>query len=240
MSNINNFKQSNKLFYKKLKYSFITKKCKKFIKVYLTLPHVLISLIILILSFIALGMSIYYKDSNFISSIFANIFAGLITGLVISIISLVKEMSLYITQYKIKWLEMIHNQCLKFISESKKLYFWKNPNALNSMEKYDKIYDLLCLGNDISVFISQGEYNDIYPFDTYKFSKKSLNFDAIEQQKSNSELRDKILDLNVSTIDSINLKELFQTMEDSIFSLNKNVLEKLKQLEIKNKAINLT
>ncbi len=240
MSDKNNVKQSNKLFYIKLKFSFISKKCKKFVRTYFTLPHIWISIIILILSFITLGMSIYYKDSNFLSSICANIFAGLITGLVISLISLVKGMSLYITQNKIKWLKMIHNQSLEFLSESKKMYFSKNTDFLTPEEKYDKIYDLLCLGNEICVSISQGQYYDIYPFDTYKFSKKNLKFDAIEQQKNNLELREQIINLDILVIDSIDLKELFQAMETAIFSLNVNVLDKIKQLEIKNKAVNIT
>lgn len=41
-------------------------------------------------------------------------------------------------------------------------------------------------------------------------------------------------------IDSIDLKELFQAMETAILSLNVNVLDKIKQLEIKNKAVNIT
>ena len=48
---------------------------------------------------------------------------------------------------------------------------------------------MLCLENEICVSISQGQYYDIYTFDTYEFSKKNLKFDAIEQQKSNLELR---------------------------------------------------
>ena len=49
-----------------------------------------------------------------------------------------------------------------------------------------------------------------------------------------------IINLDISVIDSIDLKELFHTMETAIFSLNRNVLGKIKQLEIKNKAINIT
>ena len=94
--------------------------------------------------------------------------------------------------------------------------------------------------NEICVSISQGQYYDIYPFNTYKFSKKNLKFDAIEQQKNNLELREQIINLDISVIDSIDLKELFQAMETAIFSLNMNVLDKIKQLEIKNKAVNIT
>lgn len=240
MSLIKKIKELLKLLYKKIKVSFIIKKIINFIKIYFTLPHIWISLIILILTFVALWLSIYYKSDSYLSSIYISVFTGLMTGLALSLISLIKSISLYITQNKINWLEMVHEQCLNYISESRKMYFSKKTESLTENEKYDKIYDLLCLGNDICVFISQGQYNDIYPFDTYKYSKKKLKFDTLQQQKNNFKLREKIVHLDISKINNKSIRELFKEMDNEIFNLNKNVLDRKKQLEIKNKTINIT
>lgn len=217
---------------------FIKKYFEKFLKSYFLLPHIWVLIIILLFSCLFLILSIYYKDVNpFVSSIYANIFAGLLTGVVLSLMSSIKAISLYRTESQIKWLDKIHNECRKFLIESKKLYFQKKFES--DVAKYDAVYDLLCLGNDISVIISQGQFNDTLPFNTYKYCKKKLNFDVIEQQDKNSLLRDDIIELE-SIIDSVDCRKLFKDMDDAIFKLNSSVLDKKRQLEIKVKAINLT
>lgn len=238
---INNDNCSDRFFYIKLKLSFIRKKFKKILKTYFSLPHIWVSIIILIFSLISLKISVcYYKDNELISSVFANIFAGLITGLVISLISLIKGISLYITQNKIKWLNEIHNECLEFIKESQKIYFSKEGDFSSEEEKYDKIYDLLCLGENVNLSISQGQFNEVYPFNTYKFVKKTLKYDAIEQSQINSGLRDKIIAIDISIITNRELRDLFKAMDYSIHTLNSSIINKIEQLELKNKTINIT
>lgn len=225
----------------KLKISFLKKSIIKFIKTYFSLPHIWVTIIILLFSIVTLYMSIIYKSiDTLISSIFSNIFSGLITGLVISIISLAKGISLYRTNCKIAWLNDIHSQCLNFITESKKIYFSKESDYSSNEEKYNAIYDLLCLGNSISINISQGQFKQNIPFNPYKFFKKCFDFDAIENQKENENLRENIIKLDFDNLDNKIIREMFKNMEHEIFSLNANIVDKIKLLEIKDNAINIT
>ncbi|MBP3920742.1 MAG: hypothetical protein J6D28_04175 [Bacilli bacterium] len=231
----------NKLYYLKLKVSFLKKRIIKFLKTYFKLPHIWILFIILILSFIFLIVSIYYyKNNDLIFSLCSNMFAGLITGLVISLISSIKEVSLYITNSKIMFLKDVHNQCLSFVKESRKIYFSKNNDFSSEEEMYDRIYDLLCLGNDVSVSISQSQFNETIAFNAYKFFKKEFKYDSIEYEKINSKLRDQIMEIDVSTLSYKEIRELFKNMDNSIMELNSKVLNKIKELEIKIKATSLT
>ena len=231
----------NIVFYIKSKVAFIRRKSKKFLKVYFSLPHSWVSIIILVFCFVCFWISVYYyKDNELMSSIYANIFAGLITGLVVSLISLIKGISLYITQNKIKWLNEIHKECIAFIKESKKLYFSKEGDFASEEEKYDKIYEVLCLGQNVNTSITQGQFNDVYPFNTYEYANKKLKYDAIEHSKINSSLRDKIINIDVSKTTNREYIELFKEMDDSIYMLNGTIIGKIKELEIKNKVINIT
>ncbi len=231
----------NKLYYLKLRVSFMGRRIIKFFKTYFKLPHIWILCIILILSSIFLLVSIhYYKNNDLIFSICSNVFAGLITGLVISLISSIKEIYLYITNSKIAWLYDIHTQCLSFIKESKSLYFFRNSDFSSEEEIYDRVYNLLCLGNDISVSISQSQFNETLPFNAYKFFKKEFYYDSIEHEKINSELRDQVMKIDVSNLSGKKIREQFKQMDNSIMELNSKVLNKIKELEIKMKAAKLT
>ena len=233
--------ECSKLHLLKLKVTSLQKRIIKFFKIYFKLPHIWILLFILIISFIFLVVSIYYYDNNdLIFSLCSNVFAGLITGLVISLISSIKEISLYILNSKRKWLYELHKQCLMFINESNKLYFLRNKDISSFEELYNKVYDLLCLGNDISVSISQSQFNEILPFNGYKFLKKEFNYDSIEHEKINSELRDQIMEIDVSKLSGKKIREYFKNMDSSIMELNSKILNKIKDLEIKIKASSLT
>lgn len=218
---------------------YILIKIKKIVKTYFTLPHIWVSIIISLLSIVTLYISIQ-ATNELISSIFANIFAGLVTGLVISIISLAKGISLYRTNCKIEWLNDIHNQCLKFFKESNKLYFSKDSTYSSNEEKYDAIYDLASLGNNISVNISQSQFKQNIPFNPYKFFRKHFNFDAVEEQEKNEILRENIMDLDINNLDNKIIREMFKDMEKSIMTLNHDILDKIHIFEIKIKAINIT
>lgn len=231
----------NKPYDLKSRISFMKRRIIRFFKTYFQLPHIWILCIIVILSCIFLLISIhYYKNNDLIFSICSNMFAGLITGLVISLISSIKEIYLYITNSKITWLYDIHAQCLNFIKEGKRLYFFRNNDFSSEEELYNRVYDLLCLGNDISVSISQSQFNEILPFNAYKFLKKEFNYDSIEHEKINSELREQVIKIDVSTLSGKKIREQFKQMDNSIMELNSKVLKKIKELEIKINATRLT
>lgn len=212
---------------------------KRNIKIYSELPHLKVLMIIVVLSIVTLGISIFYHGKNeYLSSIFANIFAGLITGIVLSVISAVKSFSLYKTEVIIDWLNNLHEDYMNYNEMSRKLLFYKEGDLASDDELQDYIYDVLCCGNDISVVISQGRFNQSLPFNPYKYFKKTFNFDAVEQMNSNNELRDEILRTHFTEQDESEVRDIFRNMSDSLFSLNVNIVKEIENLKIKRKAIN--
>ena len=225
----------------KLKTSFLWKSFMKFLKVYFSLPHIWISIIISILCVVTLFLAMLFEKDTTISSIMANIFAGLLTGLVISVISLAKGVSLYRTKSKIEWLNSIHKQCLQFINDWNKIFMPRGKEYFSSDdEKYYAIYDLASLGNGISLVISQSKFKKDIPFNPYKFCKKCFDFDAIEVQKNNEVLKDFISTLDNENINIKLVREQFNDMEKTIRKLNMDILNKIRKLEIKVNAINIT
>ncbi len=218
------------------------KKLWKRVKLYFSLPHFWVVGIVLLLSVAVFMMSVLFKDSNpFLSSVFANIFAGLITGLVISLISAIKTMSLYRTECLITWLNRLHEDILEYMEMHRKLMLFKNEEEFKNEEVlYNYIYDTLCYGENINVTISQGRFKESLPFNPYEYFKKKFKYDAVSHSEENSELREKILVLEVSNITSKELRILFENMYKQLFILNGGILEHIINLEARKKAINIS
>lgn len=218
------------------------KKFWKSVKLYFSLPHFWVVGIVLLISVAVFMMSVLFKDSNpFLSSVFANIFAGLITGLVISLISAIKTMSLYRTECLITWLNRLHEDILEYMEMHRKLMFFKNEEEFKNEEVlYNYIYDTLCYGENINVTISQGRFKESLPFNPYEYFKKKFKCDAVSHSEENSELREKILVLEVSNITSKELRILFENMYKQLFILNGGILEHIINLEARKKAINIS
>lgn len=212
----------------------------KNIKLYASLPHFWITGIILILSIIACIISIKLMSTNpFLSSVFSNIFAGLITGIVISLISTIKSITLYRTECIIIWLESLHKDILQFIEMHRKIIF-RREDDLNDEAFYNHIYDTLCCGHDINTTISQGQFNQTLPFNSYEYIKKHFGYDAIKHYKNDDDLREKVIRLDVNTMKTDELIDLFAEMEHRLFSLNSDIINHITYLKTKMKAINIS
>lgn len=212
----------------------------KNIKLYASLPHFWITGIILVLSIIACIISIKFMSSNpFLSSVFANIFAGLITGIVISLISTIKSITLYRTECIINWLESLHKDILQYIEMHRKMIFRKEDD-FNDEAFYNHIYDTLCCGHGINTTISQGQFNQTLPFNSYEYIKKHFNYDAIKHYKNDENLREKVIRLDVNTMKSNKLIDLFAEMEHRLFSLNVDIINHITYLKARRKAINIS
>lgn len=223
-----------------MKIRYKLKKIKRKIKPYIELPHIWTLLLIVILSVIMCSFSVYYKDTNsFASSICGNVFAGLITGVIICLITTIKSISLYRTEQIIEWLNDLHKDCLEFMNMHKKIIFAKDSNFTND-DFFDLIYDTLCFGNSISQTISQGQFKESLPFNTYKYCKKEFNFDTVEVMKSNENLRNEILCLNISLTSKSEIMKLLKKMVHEVQTLNGDILSKIQELNIKKKAINVS
>mgnify|MGYP006865367257 CR=1 FL=1 len=214
--------------------------CKK-IKLYIVLPHIWVLFLVAILALIMCVLSVVYIEINtFLSSIFANIYAGLLTGVIICLITTIKSISLYRTESKVRWLENLHKECLKFISMHHKLLFSKEDEFADDESYYNYIYDTLCCGNDISQTISQGCFEEALPFNPYKYCKKKFSFDAVEVMNGNELLREEIIKLDVSTSSKTDIRELFKTMDSQIIILNRKIMKELELLQVKKKVINIS
>ena len=208
------------------------------IKLFFSLPHLMITLFVMILSALSLLLSIDLRVvAPFASSVLSNVFAGLITGIVLCLISSVKAISVYKTECIIIWLRELNSEFLSFNQLHHKMMFDKKEDFESDDKYYDFIYDVLCAGACVTTKISQGQFDVSLPFNPYKYCKRHFKYDAITILKKNEETREKILDINTATITKNELRIIFDDMENSLFELNANALSKIKELEAKKKAL---
>lgn len=182
------------------------------------------------------------KTNTFLSSIFANIFAGLVTGVVISLISMIKSITLYRTVCLIEWLTSLQKDLLEYIEMYQKMILKNQSDFVDEEVFYNHIYDTLCCGNNINVKISQGRFWLFsLPFNSYKYIKDKLEYDAENCSEKNEKLRDKILiSLDLNNITSNELRELFKDMDKELTCLNHKVLRHITQLEARKGTINVS
>lgn len=210
-------------------------------KLYFILPHVWVLMVIILLDVGMLCLSVTYMErDSFLSSIYANIFAGLLTGVVICLISTIKAISLYRTEYIIAWLEDLHKDCLKFMEMHHKVHFPKK-GAFESDDQYHEfVYDTLCCGNEISNKISQSQFMQTLPFNPYKYFRKEFSFDAVKELENNYKIRNSIINGDI-TLESPKVAfELLEPLERQVRDLNKKMLKKIDFLKIKQKATKMS
>lgn len=206
-------------------------------RIYFMLPHVLTLLVIMLLDIVMLVMSVAYRERNeFLSAIYANIFAGLLTGVIICLISTVKSVSLYRTEQIITWLETLQKECFKFLEMCDISSFPVKRDFKSDDEYYDFVYDTLCCGNEISNKISQSRFIQSLSLNPYKYCKKEFSFDAVSVIESNCDIRDLIVNGNITLSSAKEVAQLFAPMKHQIHDLNSNILKKIKTLKIKQKA----
>lgn len=211
----------------------------EYLKAIFSLPHFLTVLCLLISALISIKISYHYRnEATFLSSVFSNIFAGLITGIAVCLISGIKNITTYSLEGKIRWLNSVHSDCLKFNQHYREVLQKVAKDDISDEELYDEIYDVLCDGNNIAATIAQSQYDKKLAFNPYKYFLKRLKFDAVEQMKKNNETRDKVMNLDMNTLTHKQLREIFDEMEHSLFTLNAAILSKVKEFEIKQKTSN--
>lgn len=210
------------------------------LKIYASLPHFWILGTVVVLSIVACTISVVCMTSNpFLSSVFANIFAGLITGIVISLISTIKSITLYKTECLIEWLDSLHKDILEYTRMYQNMVF-RSQSDFDDETLYNHIYDTLCCGNNINVTISQGRFNHSLPFNSYRYMKDKLEYDAINCSKNNEELREQIMKLDVKNVTNKELRDLFANMDRELNILNGKILKHITYLETRKKAINIS
>ena len=221
-------------FFIKIKIKSLLKKLLRNIRLFFSLPHLMVTLLVILVAIITLLISMKLKlTAPYASSVLSNIFAGLITGVVLCLVSSVKTVSLYRTERILNWLESINSDYLEFNKSYWNLLFNVIDNCESEDELYDCIYDVLCIGNNLSSRISQGRFDTSLPFNTYKYCKHHFKYDAVKIMEQNNDLRDIIIGVDLSKITKDNLRKLFNEMEKSLSFLNSNVLSKKRELVAK-------
>lgn len=214
------------------------KDTKKAVIIYLTFPSTWILFAILVLSVISFLLSIYYcNKNNYFSSLFLSLFTGFITGIVICLITTVKSIWLYRTESKINWINEVHTMYIEFIKKHQELVLLGKD--LDRADIYDEIYDLLCMGNNISCKISQDRYSKEIPFNPYVFCKKQFKFDAVSIMESNEEVRDAIV-YKYFDLSSNELRLVFEKMEKPLSDLNLKLIKEKDRLLIKMKYMKVS
>ena len=215
------------------------KKIIKSIRNCFEIPSVLLLSILIILAVAVFFVSfVNYDKNNFVSSIFGNIFSGLISGLIILLISSINSIILYKNGCIKEYLCSIHEDCLKYFKEYNELVTYKCNGDID--EYYNLIYDVLCVGNDIAVKISQSRFSESIPFNPTIYFKKRFSFDAEEILKRNLILREKIIELNVDNIETKYINNIFYNMNHQIRKLNGDILKEIEKLKIKENYIRLS
>ena len=134
-----------------------------------SLPHFLTVIILLLLATVSLMISYCFRgEATFLSSVFSNIFAGLITGFAVCLISGVKNIAAFNIEGKIKWLNGVHLDYLKFNKHYRDVLLKVGKPGISDEELYDDIYDVLCDGNNIASTIAQSQFDKTLPFNPYK------------------------------------------------------------------------
>lgn len=70
--------------------------------------------------------------------------------------------------------------------------------------------------------------------------QEKFEYDAIEQERIDNKLRERILCLDASQMSAKEIRELFRNMNHTIFSLNVDILGILDELKTREKAINIS
>lgn len=225
-------------FFIKIKIKSLFKKVGRNIRLFLSLPHLMVTLIVILVAIITLLISMKLQlTAPYVSSVLSNIFAGLITGVVLCLVSSVKTVSLYRTERIIDWLDSVNKDYLDFNKNYRNLIFNVINNCESEEELYDYIYDVLCIGNNLSSRISQGRFDTSLPFNTYKYCKHHFEYDAVKIMEQNNDLRDTIIGMDLSKTTKNDLRKLFNEMEKSLSSLNSSVLSKRRELDAKKNAL---
>ena len=222
----------------KLKLKSLYKNAKRSVSLFFSLPHLLTTLVVIILAVITLLISSHLQiEEPFVSSVLSNVFAGLVTGIVLCIISSIKAVSLYRTERILSWLNDLHSDFLKFDALHHTLLTAKKENYKSENDFNDFVYDVLCAGNDITSKISQDQFDTSLPFNTYKYCKRHFEYDAAMFLEENAKIREAVMNLDFYTTTPKELRKTFDDMEKSLFSLNGKIMKKNRELNAKKNAL---
>ncbi len=196
------------------------------IRIYISFPQTWLFAAILFATIVIFFLS-RNVDDVFWQSLLSNIFAGLVTGLVLSLLSGTRQIYFYVQERKRRWLEDLHN----LIYEYRKLHHKFLKNDYDDMDREEFIYEMGANASWIGEHILQSSFDSRLPFNSQKYSKRHLNFDAVAFNKEINEIHDSLCNNTYPKKEDV--VKLFENVDREFSILNHSVFADMRSLEVK-------
>lgn len=214
----------------------MNKKCAKVrknskLKLWLSFPQFRLFCVITILSIIMLIMALIVQDV-FWSSIYANVFAGFVTGLVLFLLTGTRQIYIAQQEEQLQWLRTLESYLLKYMP----LHNQFLHNKPEGDERFNALYDILCIGNDVLEYLKYDPGNKQIGFTPKEYcaNKYDINIDDIKIHSE--ELHDK---LKYGTLPENNRKawEWFEAFDKDLRQLYQAVHHDIESKEIRYASV---
>lgn len=204
-------------------------------KIIFRFPHIWTCVIILGISMVSILISLYLNciDEDFWSSIFANLFAGLITGFVICLISSIKQTSIIKMKEKKAWLEDLSKMIRQYLSDHRELLSMNFEKFEGDEETFKFIYDTGSHANWVNEEIIQSSFSKILSFDSIKYCKKILGYDALAMCDEYERLHQNVYMIDMEYPSAQMIQKYFENVDQALWKLHSEVLRAISDLEIR-------
>lgn len=223
----------------------IVKKPNKLIwraKIIAKFPHIWVCAIILFAAVASLlvSLSLNCSGNNFWASIFSNVFAGLITGFVVCLISGMKQLTTTKAREKKAWLENLSGMLKRYFSGYNQLVKMRFDRFNGDEETFNFIYDVGSYANWVNDEIIQSSFSKTLPFNSLKYSKDYLSYDALGLCDAFERLHGNLQMLDVDRPSAKEIVKYFEEVNPALRGLNSEVYTAIRNIEIQLSEIGKT
>lgn len=197
------------------------------VKYWFSFPQVKLFFAIAALTIITLVCAVIVKDT-FWSSIFSNIFAGLVTGLVLFLLSGTRQIYMACLEERLHWLKGLDESILKYLP----LHMQFIRKKLQDEERFNELYDILCVGNAVLEYFRWAPENKQLGFEPQQYCEKEYGVDIAQMTKHSEELHDK---LRYETLPDSDREawEWFKPFDQDLHTLHNAVRHDIESCEIR-------
>lgn len=209
-------------------------KIKYQLKIYAGFPHVYVTVLIFIITLVALFISLraYWKNENLIFSISSNIFAGLLTGLILCLIGGTKKIFVVRVKSKKAYLEKLGN-LLKDYFKLKNELLKKNFQGYDGTEElFSFIYDVGSHANWVNDFILQSSFEKNLFIDSIDYCKKHFDYDALALVDVFEDLHINLCEIDIEYPSKKQILAYFNEVDKHLGKLKNRVTQELSNVNI--------
>ena len=220
--------------------TFIRKRTKK-LKLWFSLPHLWVSIIIFLMSLIAIGWSVYlnYIENDYWSSMLANIGGGLLTGLILCLVSGIKQFSIARLRSKEIFLNNIKSKIAEYDAQYCELYEKPFCRHTDIEGLFDFIYETGSLANWVNEYILQASFDELWAVNPREYCKR-LGYDAYALTDKYEALHQNLYLIDVNNPSKKEILSYFDDVNTEQRQLNRIIYHELKVLALKIETINRT